>query len=68
MAACCNLPGCGWVTGESVREIALHLAAWHVYEQHPGTWREVIGDRPPLDPDPRRPEVRMVLEALAGGS
>jgi hypothetical protein len=56
MAACCNF--CDWETGEPERSVAGCLATWHVYEKHPDIWRQVAGDRPPLDPDPRIPAVR----------
>lgn len=38
------------------REEAQAAAVWHVYDLHPETWLQVIGDRPPVDlrPDPRR--------------
>lgn len=28
-------------------------AVWHVYEEHPHVWVDVVGDKPPADPDPR---------------
>lgn len=68
MAAYCKLPGCDWMTGEPVRDIAGCLAAWHVYEDHPEVWRELFGSRPPVDPDPRIPEVRMALSVLSGSN
>lgn len=36
------------------RTQAQDAAVWHVYEHHPEEWRRVIGDRPPLNPDPRK--------------
>lgn len=56
MAHSCNF--CGWETAEPERTVTGFLASWHVYEKHPELWRAVIGDRPPLDPDPRDPAVR----------
>ena len=58
MAHSCNQPHCDWRTAEPDRLISGCLATWHVYEEHPDVWRRVIGDRPPLDPDPRIPAVR----------
>jgi hypothetical protein len=63
MTARCLVPGCGWRTEEPVRTIAGCLATWHVYEAHPDVWKNVAGNRPPLDPDPRDPAVH---QALAG--
>jgi hypothetical protein len=37
------------------------MATWHVYEDHLDIWLALIGDRPPLDPDPRDPAVRMQI-------
>lgn len=56
MAHSCNF--CDWETAEPERAVSGCLASWHVYEKHPDVWRRVIGDRPPLDPDPRIPAVR----------
>jgi len=30
----------------------VHAATWHVYTEHPQAWKDVVGDRPPLDPLP----------------
>lgn len=65
MSAVCRVPGCGWETSEPIRDIAGCLATWHVYEQHPDVWKDVAGDRPPRDPDPRSPEVRAAMEIAA---
>jgi hypothetical protein len=62
------VPDCPWKTGETIRDIAGYMATWHVYEKHPDLWRDAAGDRPPLDPDPRIPEVRQVLSALNGSN
>lgn len=59
MAHSCNY--CSWNTAEPDQLITGCLAAWHVYENHPDVWRAVIGDRLPLDPDPRIPAVRAQL-------
>jgi hypothetical protein len=58
MHVCTN---CGWQTLEPEQVVSGCLAAWHVYEQHPELWRRVMGDRPPGDPDPRIPSVRMQI-------
>ena len=68
MAAYCRQPGCDWVTGETVRDIAGCLTTWHVYEDHPDIWHRLFGGRPPADPDPRIPEVRLALSVLAGSN
>ena len=39
---------CPWRTDEPVARIAEVRSVWHVYREHPDTWRKVIGsDRPP---------------------
>jgi hypothetical protein len=68
MAARCLLPGCGWVTGEPIEKIAGALVTWHVYEKHPDVWVELIGERPPADPDPRDPAVHQYLSARIGSN
>lgn len=52
---------CPWRTSEPEPAVSGALASWHVYEQHPESWRQAIGDRPPRDPDPRIPAVRVRL-------
>ena len=59
MAASCNF--CDWETGEPQRHVAGCMATWHVYEQHPDIWRQVAGDRPPADPDPRNQAERALI-------
>jgi hypothetical protein len=61
-AVICNV--CEWRTEEPVRVIAQAEVVWHVHDEHPDVWLEVIGDRPPEDPDVRIPEVRARM--LAG--
>lgn len=56
MPAKCLVNGCDWDTDEPIHHVAGCLASWHVYETHPDVWREKVGDRPPVDPDPRTPE------------
>jgi hypothetical protein len=53
MPARCKVKDCRWDTQFLNPHIAGCLATWHVYEEHPDVWREVCGDRPPNDPDPR---------------
>lgn len=62
----CTEPGCTWRTSEPVKRIAEAAATWHVYREHPGTWRQVVGDRPPRDPDPGTAEGRASLATVAG--
>jgi len=62
--AVCGL--CEWAAEEVTRHAAGSLASWHVYEQHPDTWRSLFGDRPPIDPDPRTAAGRQ--KALAEAS
>ena len=50
---------CEWQTMEPEYRVSGCLATWHVYENHPDVWRRIMGDRPPRDPDPRDPAVRM---------
>lgn len=57
MARACAF--CGWHTREPDQAVTGFLATWHVYEKHPEIRRQVMGDRPPRDPDPRIPWVRM---------
>jgi hypothetical protein len=52
---------CDWQTLEPEPAVSGGLATWHVYEQHPEAWRRIVGDRPPRDPDPRIPSVRMQI-------
>ena len=67
MSAYCKVPGCVWATGEPVEVISGCLATWHVYEQHRDVWKNVMGDRPPSDPDPRTPEGQgKIAEWIAG--
>ena len=40
----------GWPT----RTEAQDAAVWHVFEKHPDHWRDVIGQRAPLRPRPRK--------------
>jgi hypothetical protein len=54
----CAQPGCGWQTLNPEQPVSEGLAVWHVYEDHPDVWRQIAGDRPPRDPDPRDPAVR----------
>jgi hypothetical protein len=61
MACVCLQPGCKWQTGEPEEFVSQCLASWHVYEDHPDIWLALIGDRPPQDPDPRIPAVRMMI-------
>lgn len=49
------------MSAETREDIAGCLATWHVYENHPDVWRSVIGDRPPVDPDPRDQQQRMAM-------
>jgi len=52
--AYCRVPDCRWVSREfQFRDMAGCAASWHIYEKHPETWRDLFGDRPPNDPDPR---------------
>lgn len=54
-----------WRSGKQpTRDIAGCLATWHVYEAHPEEWKRIAGDRHPVDPDPRDPEVYAALCAL----
>jgi hypothetical protein len=50
----CKIGNCDWAADA---DLPLHIsgcfAAWHIYEDHPDVWRRVIGNRPPIDPDPR---------------
>lgn len=62
MAAYCRVTGCKWITPELNKEIAGCLATWHVYENHKDVWFNLFGERPPLDPDPRIPGVRKLIE------
>lgn len=61
MASRCLVDGCVWMSAETREDIAGCLATWHVYENHPDVWRSVIGDRPPVDPDPRDQQQRMAM-------
>jgi hypothetical protein len=67
MPARCLLD-CGWQTAEPVPHIAGCLATWHVYEKHRDAWIRLMGDREPVDPDPRDPVARAVLDAALGSS
>lgn len=49
----CQVSGCNWITEIYEEDITGCLATWHVFEEHPEVWKEIIGDRPPIDPDPR---------------
>lgn len=40
------LPGQEAVNGSLLAQSA---AVWHIFEEHPADWAEVIGDRPPVD-------------------
>lgn len=53
MAARCTVGNCGWKTDVESRHISGCLATWHVFETHPKVWRQLFGDMPPRDPDPR---------------
>lgn len=58
----CKVPLCDWISEDVYnRDIAGCLATWHVYEKHPDVWRQVIGDRPPVDPDPRTSEGMAII-------
>jgi hypothetical protein len=59
MALACN--HCDWATAEPELAVSQCLATWHVYEEHPEIWQRIFGDRPPRDPDPRIPAVRMQI-------
>jgi hypothetical protein len=64
MSARCRVLGCGWRSDEPKEYISGCLATWHVYEEHPDIWKGVFGDRPPIDPDVRIPEQRLLLEVV----
>ena len=58
---------CPWRTDEPVARIAEVRSVWHVYREHPDTWRKVIGsDRPPQDPDPDTADGLAALAAVSG--
>jgi hypothetical protein len=61
---------CEWTSGLQMnKQIAGSLSSWHVYEEHREVWISVIGsDRPPRDPDPRKPEIMSQLRTLGTGS
>ena len=61
MAHSCRQPGCEWHIAELEEFVSQCMATWHVYEDHPDIWQALIGDRPPRDPDPRDPAVRMQI-------
>jgi hypothetical protein len=62
MSAKCKVAECNWETDEPSRHISGCLATWHVYEEHPDAWKSLFGDRPPIDPDVRIPEQRLLAE------
>ena len=61
MSHSCTL--CDWSTAEPAQRIAEARSVWHVYRDHPDTWLELAGDRPPLDPDPDTVDGYAILAA-----
>ena len=57
---------CDWYTEDPVKRIAEARATYHVYRKRPERWREVVGDRPPLDPDPDTPDGFASLAGITG--
>lgn len=50
--AYCNL--CPWNEHRESEMVAQWAAVWHVYQEHYSVWRNVVGNRPPQDPNPGR--------------
>ena len=49
-----NCQRCTWIGPPRLSEdMAQGDSVWHVYEEHTPEWVAVVGDRPPLDVDPR---------------
>jgi hypothetical protein len=55
---------CGWYTEDPAEPVAQARAVWHTYRDHPQTWLELAGPRPPLDPDPGTVQGYTLLAAL----
>jgi hypothetical protein len=57
---------CDWSTAEPVKKVAEARSVWHVYRDHPQTWLDLAGDRPPEDPDPDTAGGYAILATMAG--
>jgi hypothetical protein len=45
---------CRWAESWDSRSNAQDAATWHVFEQHREAWLDAVGNRPPVEPDPRK--------------
>lgn len=67
MPAKCRVSGCGWTNDHPLEAVSGSMATWHVYEKHHDVWRNIFGNRPPVDPDPRTDDgmaIAMAMEVL----
>ena len=55
---------CPWQSRWPDVALARAAGAWHAYDAHPGTWRAVVGERPPHELRPQRPPLADAAEPL----